>query len=184
MQKSADVVCSSHSLFSWLRKTKLLSHVGKTHGSISDFTNLSLSSLLQLAPSATLSLLLDLHKRSNVNTLADGKCSSRLSPVQSEQNLRFLPRIPSVSNRHVSTKTSRSDTAKLTKPWRPYSILIPSCPTCLFNTRCFPFQYLSIWRDCRVLTISTGFTAVSWLISVNTRMGRAQVRVMGSGLSG
>ena len=37
--------------------------------------------------------------------------------------------------------------------------------TCLFKTRCFPFQYLSIWRACRVLTMSTGFTAVSWLIS-------------------
>ena len=44
--------------------------------------------------------------------------------------------------------------------------------TCLFNTRCFPFQYLSIWRDCRVLTISTGFTAVSWLISAKHRTKR------------
>lgn len=37
--------------------------------------------------------------------------------------------------------------------------------TCLFKTRCLPFQYLSIWSACRVLTISTGLTAVSWLIS-------------------
>lgn len=37
--------------------------------------------------------------------------------------------------------------------------------TCLFNTKCFPFQYFSICSDCNVLTISTGFTAVSWLIS-------------------
>lgn len=42
--------------------------------------------------------------------------------------------------------------------------------TCLFKTRCFPFQYLSIWRDCSVLTISTGFTAVSWLISMNIKV--------------
>lgn len=41
-------------------------------------------------------------------------------------------------------------------------------PTCLFRTKCFPFQYLSIWSDCSVLTMSTGLTAVSWLISVNT----------------
>lgn len=39
--------------------------------------------------------------------------------------------------------------------------------TCRFNTKCFPFQYLSICRDCRVLTMSTGLTAVSWLISAN-----------------
>lgn len=107
-----------------------------------------------------------------------------LSFLDSEKNLHFLPRIPSVSNHRMSTKTSRRDTVKLTTPLHPYSNMIPLCPTCLFNTRCFPFQYLSIWRDCRVLTISTGFTAVSWLISVNTRMGRAQDRVMGSGLSG
>lgn len=39
--------------------------------------------------------------------------------------------------------------------------------TCLFRTRCFPFQYFSIWSACNVLTMSTGFTAVSWLISAN-----------------
>lgn len=39
--------------------------------------------------------------------------------------------------------------------------------TCLFRTRCFPFQYFSIWSACSVLTMSTGFTAVSWLISAN-----------------
>lgn len=54
------------------------------------------------------------------------------------------------------------------------SSMIVKFLTCLFKTRCFPFQYLSIWRDCSVLTISTGFTAVSWLISVNTYMGRGQ----------
>lgn len=116
-----------------------------------------------------------------VNVAPTSLCSALL---QSEQNLHFLPRIPSVSNLNMSTETSRSDTAKLTTPLRPSSNLIPLCPTCLFNTRCFPFQYLSIWRDCRVLTISTGFTAVSWLISVNTRMRQAPVRAMGSGLSG
>src|SRR4029434_2953782 len=37
--------------------------------------------------------------------------------------------------------------------------------TCLFSTRCLPFQYLSICRDCSSIAMSTGFTAVSWLIS-------------------
>lgn len=46
--------------------------------------------------------------------------------------------------------------------------------TCLFKIRCFPFQYLSICNDCSVLTISTGLTAVSWLISVNTSGIRGQ----------
>lgn len=50
-----------------------------------------------------------------------------------------------------------------------FDTLIALSPTCLFKTRCFPFQYLSICRDCSVLTMSTGFTAVSWLISVNAR---------------
>lgn len=49
-----------------------------------------------------------------------------------------------------------------------------SMRSCLFSTRCFPFQYLSIWRDCRVLTMSTGFTAVSWLISVRPGKGKGR----------
>lgn len=60
--------------------------------------------------------------------------------------------------------------------------------TCLFNTKCFPFQYLSICRDCRVLTMSTGLTAVSWLISAHHRKHTCSVcshalwfRVMVSG---
>lgn len=52
--------------------------------------------------------------------------------------------------------------------------LMAKLQTCLFKIRCFPFQYLSICNDCSVLTISTGLTAVSWLISVNTSGIRGQ----------
>jgi hypothetical protein len=38
-------------------------------------------------------------------------------------------------------------------------------PTCLFKTRCFPFQYFNMPRACRVLTISFALMAVSWLTS-------------------
>lgn len=44
-----------------------------------------------------------------------------------------------------------------------------SIRSCRFSTRCFPFQYLSMLSDCRVLTMSYGLIAVSWLMSVIIR---------------
>ncbi len=66
---------------------------------------------------------------------------------------------------HLSLLLSADSSLPCSKKRTPFSLLNEI--TCLLRTKCFPFQYLSMPRNCSVLTMSLALMAVCWLRSRN-----------------